>query len=376
MSQTATAESSPTVIARLRAELAEARARVDEMAAYYRGELEALRQRSEAEMVRSQADAAGRRKRAEEEAARLADELAAVRREAEQAQRRYATLVRDQEEAEAAGQAPASELVRLDREVRALQTRLDTERAERRELERVYDDLKAQHRRTEARWHEQMSRLRRGFKASEQRRKTLEARLRERQAEERVAAPEPQRAESRRRHQAELKMGWGQQEVTFGDDLADEFTLIEGDRSLGAHEKAEQAQEAAGSPPESVSPGEAEHLLAGLNVDRRVAQRPDGATITGAPAADGGSADNGAAVKASGGAGASTAPAGDSEAARPAPRFEARAPAPPVSNGPRVRPKPPRRRFVVGLAVVLVLAAVAVSGSPLVSAVMPWLAGQ
>lgn len=370
MSQTATAESSPTVIARLRAELAEARARVDEMAAYYRGELEALRQRSEAEMVRSQAEAAGRRKRAEEEAARLADELAAVRREAEQAQRRYATLVRDQEEAETAGQAPASELVRLDREVRALQTRLDTERAERRDLERAYDDLKAQHRRTEVRWHEQMSRLRRGFKASEQRRKTLEARLRERQAEERVAAPEPQRAQSRRRHEAELKMGWGQQDVTFGDDLADEFTLIEGDRSLGAHEKAEQSRQAAGSPSESVGPGEAEHLLAGLNVDRRVAQRPDGGAMTAGAAMDGRAAGHGA-------DGVSAVPAGGTEGGGPAPsRFEARAPAPLANNGTRARPRPPRRRFVIGLVVVLVLAAVALSGSPLVGAVMPWLTGQ
>ncbi|WP_440997828.1 hypothetical protein [Arhodomonas sp. SL1] len=275
------AQAEGELVRRLRAELAEARARAEEVAAYYRGELETIRQRAEEDVIRRQAEAAGRRKRAEEEAARLAAELDAVRREAEQAQRRYEDL-RTQIAEDREGEAPeatSAELERLEGEIEALHTELEAERAARREQQRTHDQVLADQRATEERWRQLMARLRHGLKASEQRRKALEATVK------RQAAA----AEARRWDAPEMEVdpgaGWGQVALGVSDDLAEEFAAVEGDRSLDPEWRKKLEErcrgEAAGTDDESVpdepdsetTRQETEVLLEGLHVDQRVARR-------------------------------------------------------------------------------------------------------
>ncbi|WP_435103851.1 hypothetical protein [Arhodomonas sp. AD133] len=282
-------------VARLQAELEEARARAEEVAAYYRGELEAARRRAEDEAVRIQAGEAGRRKRADEAVARLKGELASARRDAEHAQRRYEELhrhleemeqanardgAREQEAARAAWRTAEEEVERLDGEIAALQRELESERAHRRQQDIERERLVEEHRHTEERWRGLMARLRRGFKASEQRRRALEnavaeaeQRAREVAAADEQAGRRPAFAPVDARVEVDPTKGWGSLTITEGEDLSDEFMLVEADQSIREAADARPGDGQGQGARADVSEEEAETLLMELNVDRRMAER-------------------------------------------------------------------------------------------------------
>ncbi len=205
-------------LARLRAELEQAEIRLEEVTAYYRGQLEGVRRRAEDEMVRVQASEAGRRRRAEEQVAYLKGELNASRTDAEHAQRRYHELLqrleevelegreqtqaevdRHQSAAKAAWRTAEEEVERLDGEMSVLQRKLEQEREQRHQLERGYEQLEERHHFQDVERKRLISRLKRVFKLSEQRRTGLEAQLRNvqhRLERIRVAQERTQRAES------------------------------------------------------------------------------------------------------------------------------------------------------------------------------------
>ncbi|MFV8834609.1 hypothetical protein [Aquisalimonas sp.] len=79
-------------IERLRRELAAVRQRLEEEVAYHRGQVEATRQRVESEHLRAQAQEVARRRELEEELSRAKAELREVREQSERLQRRYDAL--------------------------------------------------------------------------------------------------------------------------------------------------------------------------------------------------------------------------------------------------------------------------------------------
>ncbi|SEO93480.1 hypothetical protein [Aquisalimonas asiatica] len=77
---------------RLRRELAAVRQRLEDEVAYYRGQVETTRQRVESEHLRAQAREVARRRQLEEELSRAKTELRELREQSERLQRRYETL--------------------------------------------------------------------------------------------------------------------------------------------------------------------------------------------------------------------------------------------------------------------------------------------
>ena len=301
---------------RLRAELEQADIRLEEVTAYYRGQLEAIRRRAEDETVRVQASEAGRRRRAEEQVAYLKGELKAARTDAEHAQRRYQELLqrlenielegreqtqaevdRHQVAAQAAWRTAEEEVARLDTELSALQRRLEQEREERHQLERAYEQLEERHQLQDQERRRLIGRLKRGFKLSEQRRMGLEAQLRNVQQGLQRYRDSGVDAEARSARGAGLispelasievdpAAGWGSLRLGDDDALADEFLMMSADESLdtasrpgaaavsGRSSRTDAGEPAAAMDEEEVSDQEAEALMMQLDVDRKVAQR-------------------------------------------------------------------------------------------------------
>lgn len=289
---------------RLRADLEKTQLRLEEVAAYYRGELEASRQRAEDEAVRVQAAEAGRRRRAEEQVAYLKGELKAARADAEHAQRRYQELRQRlddveryaearnqaemegfQEAARAAWRTAEEEVERLDHELSDLQRRLEQEREERHQVERAYEQLEERHQLAEEERRRLIARLKRALKMSEQRRAGLARRLAEGGAGADAAAP----VRGEQRVEVDPDAGWGQQDLGPGGDFSDEFLMAEADESLTPQQRAARREaevRAAESGPE-VSDQEAETLMMRLAVDERVEQRSQAAAAPPAAGATG-----------------------------------------------------------------------------------------
>lgn len=304
-------------LARLRSELEQADIRLEEVTTYYRGQLEAVRRRAEDETVRVQASEAGRRRRAEEQVAYLKGELNAARTDAEHAQRRYQELLhrleevelegreqtqaevdRHQSAAKAAWRTAEEEVERLDGELSALQRKLEQEREQRHQLERGYEQLEERHHLQDEERKRLISRLKRVFKLSEQRRTGLETELRNvqhRLERARVAQERTRRAGAEGRAglvspelasiEVDPAAGWGSLRLGEDDGLADEFLMMAADESLdaapaGSAEREErrgpvpgELRAGSGEPEEEVSDQEAETLMMKLDVDRKVAQR-------------------------------------------------------------------------------------------------------
>ncbi len=280
-------------IARLQTELEKTNRRLEEVAAYYRGELESARRRVEGESLRSQAAEVARRKRAEEQVAYLKGELEAARSEAENANRRHQELLqglqeleqqserqtkvevdRFREAAKAAWRTAEDEVARLDQELHALQRQVERHREERHQLERNLEQqeenrlvLLADHQRA-------VARLKWALKQSEERRHRVEADLeglreqgqpdagREPAEATKAARPAPDAGEGsgffakrrggaygagnpvevdgldRVKVSAEGSGGnqdgadWNGLSIAGGDDLSDEFLLMSADESL------------------------------------------------------------------------------------------------------------------------------------------------
>lgn len=283
---------------RLQADLEKTQLRLEEVAAYYRGELEASRQRAEDEAVRVQAAEAGRRRRAEEQVAYLKGELKAARADAEHAQRRYQELrqrlddveryaeARNQEEmkgfqeaARAAWRTAEEEVERLDHELSDLQRRLEQEREERHQVERAYEQLEERHQLAEEERRRLIARLKRALKMSEARRGELTRQL---AAAGRGTGKGRASGLVRGEHRVEVDpgAGWGSQPLGAGSDFSDEFLMADADESLTPQQRAarrEAEARAAHAAPE-VSDQEAETLMMQLAVDQRVEERRRAAT--------------------------------------------------------------------------------------------------
>lgn len=308
-------------VARLQAELEKANRRLEEVAAYYRGELEAARRRVEGESLRSQAAEVARRKRAEEQVAYLKGELEAARSEAENASRRHqelhqglqeleqqserqtkAEVDRFREAAKAAWRTAEDEVARLDQELHALQRQVERHREERHQLERNLEQqeenrlvLLADHQRA-------VARLKWALKQSEERRHRVEAE-REKLLQESRAAAEGQAREaeavavrSRARDEAAAReqrpsalhgagnpveveglervklapdgagaeadeTAWQGLDIAGGDDFSDEFLMMSADESLRARQAGSPGAlpGGAGAPPTAQRPAEAKH---------------------------------------------------------------------------------------------------------------------
>lgn len=272
-------------VARLQGDLEKTQIRLEEVAAYYRGELETVRRRAEDESVRVQAAEAGRRKRAEEQVAYLKGELQSARTEAEHAQRRYQDLLqrldeletqseqdtrdemdRFREAAKAAWKTAEEEVERLDRELAETCRKREQESEERRQLERSYEQLEERHQLEKRDRLRLIGRLKRGLKASEARR----------QAAESAASVLPRFAD-RPERVVDPSREWAGLPLGNADDFSDEFLMADGDESFAVRRQepkvgnsAPLAREPGG---EEVSDMEAEELMMTLDVDEQVARR-------------------------------------------------------------------------------------------------------
>jgi len=298
--------------------LEKANLRLEEVANYYRGELEAARRRAEEEAVRIQAAEAGRRRRAEEQVAQLRAQLKSAKTDADHAQRRYQELLSrigeieqegrhearaefDQYEqaAKAAWKTAEEEVERLDEELAAMRGKLETARAESRELASAREQLEADHAHLERNRNRMIVRLKRALKMSEQRRQALEVQV-DSLSEDTVhrrrslhGAGNPREVSGLERIrvgggnetlQVDPAAGWGSTSVHGADDFSDEFLLAGADESFSEQPREAEPREPAA--PEEITDQEAEALMMRLNVDRKVAQRQARAT-TEQPAAQG-----------------------------------------------------------------------------------------
>ena len=147
-------------VLRLRQELASVRASLEEEIAYYKAELETVRQRAEAEQLRTQASEVARRRRAEEYAAEVKQELRLTQQELERLRRRYdevgEQLLREEERAKRAIQqevdkyrsaaktaweSAEQELAEMDGQLKAARRALSEERRRREQLEETVRDV-------------------------------------------------------------------------------------------------------------------------------------------------------------------------------------------------------------------------------------------
>lgn len=295
-------------IQRLREELKQTQLRLEEVTNYYRGEIEAVRKRSEDHLLQVQADEAARRRRAEEQVTQLNAELKSARSEAEKSKRRYQALLdriekieaesraevtaernRYEDSARAAWQTAEEEVERLNGELAELQRELENERSERQRVENEKADLEASYERRDDERQKLITRLKRALQASEQRREALEAEGAP-QAAPAAAARQPAAAGAGKQPsgaaetqvQVDPAAGWGHFQLGEGDDISEEFLMIQADRSFDEpaesreHEaSAEKRAEApsVGAGDKEVADEEAERLIMGVAVDRKVAQR-------------------------------------------------------------------------------------------------------
>jgi hypothetical protein len=301
-------------VRRLREELKQTQLRLEEVTNYYRGEVEAVRKRSEDHLLQVQADEAARRRRAEEQVSQVNAELKSARSESEKSKRRYQALLdriekieaesraevtaernRYEDSARAAWQTAEEEVERLNAELAELQRELEDERSGRQRLEQEKTDLEASYQRRDDERQKLINRLKRALQASEQRREALET-----EGAAATAAPTPAASKAAAsgndkprgpapETQVEPAAGWGRFQLGEGDDLAEEFLMIQADRSF--HEpQAPQPQEGAGQAKEAPAPAsgnsdiadeEAERLIMGVAVDQKVAQRQSQASESG-----------------------------------------------------------------------------------------------
>lgn len=294
-------------LARLRREIERAEYRAEEVAAYYHGQMDALRRKAEDEAVRVQASEAGRRRRAEEQVGYLKGELEAARSEAQHAQRRYHELLqqlehnerdgadqvraevdRHRDAARAAWKTAEEEVQRLDEELSGLQRELALEREQRRQLERGYEREVERGELADKDRVKLIQRLKQALKLSEQRRQALEAQVRGMggQSGEASAAPGTPAgpfAAGEYGIEVDPAAGWGTLQIGDGGELADEFRLMGADESLtrdprpAAPASGDEAEPEPGARVpaggEPVSDREAETLMMRLDVDRNVARR-------------------------------------------------------------------------------------------------------
>jgi len=320
MAATSRADSRDAELERLRDELKKTQLRLEEVTNYYRGEIEAVRRRSEDELLQVQADEAARRRRAEDQANQLSTELKTARSEVEKSQRRYQELLnriesieaesradveaerdRYQDSASAAWQTAEQEVERLNVELAEVQRMLDQERAERQRVEQAQEEREASYERRDQQRQKLIARLKRALQASESRREALE----QEGGAPQPAPSDPATAQAsatsetvpKRADHGEVEVnpaaGWGGFQFGDGDDVAEEFMLIDADRSLskGTTSASTETSEDQAAPQTSsdarggssgTTDDEAERLIMGVAVDQKVAQRQ---------AADSGAAD-------------------------------------------------------------------------------------
>ena len=306
-------DSRDSELKRLRDELQQTQLRLEEVTNYYRGEIEAVRRRSEDQLLQVQADEAAKRRRAEEQVTQLNAELKSARSEADKAKRRYQELLnrieaieaesreavraerdRYEDSARAAWQTAEQEVERLNSELAELQRELAAERSERERVVQDQSDREAAYERRDAERQQLITRLKRALKASEQRREALEAQGAQATSERPVASgTAAQQRAAEQRVDVDPSAGWGRFQLGEGDDLAEEFLLIDADRSFqGADNEGSQSANSEHSaattgaadggapsdagPREAASDDEAERLIMGVAVDQKVAQRQAG----------------------------------------------------------------------------------------------------
>ncbi|HET8701789.1 MAG TPA: hypothetical protein VFL97_09010 [Nitrococcus sp.] len=276
-------------LARLYRELEKAQLRMEEVASYYRSELEAVRRRAEEEAVRIQAAEVGRRKRAEEQVVYLKAEYKAVRAEADHALRRYHELqqsldaleqhnaeqTRAEAEADRGREAATitwktaeEEVKRLEEELCDLGRQLEREREERRQLECNHQQQENASQLAEQKRHQLIGRLKNALKLSEERRRRAEA------GQSGLLPPDsPPNSWSLASpvdttNEVDPAGGWGKLPLATQEDIADEFLRVAEDRSLDGY--FDHSPEPG---TDSVSDSEAETLMMELAVAEKVEQR-------------------------------------------------------------------------------------------------------
>ncbi|MDN5871430.1 MAG: hypothetical protein L0H73_12000 [Nitrococcus sp.] len=275
-------------LARLQTELEKTQLRMEEVAAYYRGELEAVRRRSEEETIRLQAAEVGRRKRAEEQVVYLTAEYKAARVEADHALRRLhelqqslesleqhseeqarAEVDRQREATTIAWKTAEEEVERLDQELCELRRQFEREREERRQLECSHEQQEKTNSLAEQERSRLISRLKHALKRSEDHRRRAEASRSSLHRESQVN-PWPRVAPASTTNEVDPAAGWGNVPLGASGEVAEEFLSIAEDRSLHAH-----APEHAPPEPESdsVTDSEAEVLMMEIDVAEKVEQR-------------------------------------------------------------------------------------------------------
>lgn len=275
-------------LARLYRELEKAHLRMEEVAAYYRGELETGRQRAEEEAIRIQAAEVSRRKRAEEQVVYLKAEYKAARVEAAHALRRYHDLQQSLDELEQQNEDQAraevdrrreatnvawkiaeEEVERLEQELCDLRRQLEREREERRQLECSHQQQEKTSSLAEQERLRLLSRLKHALKLSEDRRRRAEvgqAGLRP----EGPTKPWSLASPADTTHEVDPAAGWGSLPLATSGDMADEFLSVAEDRSLDARYSEHSPYEPG---PDLVSDSEAEVLIMELDVTEKVEQR-------------------------------------------------------------------------------------------------------
>lgn len=277
-------------LACLYSELEKARLRIEEVAAYYRGELEAVRQRAEDEAIRIQAAEVSRRKRAEEQVVYLKAEYKAARAEAEHALRRHhelqqslgeleqqneeqarAEVDRRREAANAAWKTTEEEVERLERELHDLRRQLEREREEHRQFECSHQQQEKTNQLAEQERRRLISRLKRALKLSEDRRQRAEAGQSSLRPEG-PASPWSPASLADTTNEVDSAAGWGNPPLAISGDMADEFLGAAEDRSLDVHYPESGLPDPAPGP-DRVSDSEAEVLIMELDVAEKVEQR-------------------------------------------------------------------------------------------------------
>lgn len=275
-------------LARLYRVLEKTQLRIEEVAAYYRGELEAVRRRAEEEAIRVQAAEVSRRKRAEEQVVYLKAEYKAARAEADHALRRYhelqqnldkweqhneaqarAEVDRQHEAATVAWKTAEEEVERLERELCDLRRQFEREREERRQIECSYQQQEKTNDLAEQERRRLISRLKHALKLSEDRRRRAEARQ-SGLSPERPVGSQALASPVNITNEVDLAAGWGRLPLAASSDMAEEFLNVEQDRSLDAHHPEHDLREPG---PDSISDSEVEVLMMELDVMEKVEQR-------------------------------------------------------------------------------------------------------
>ncbi|EAR21410.1 coiled-coil domain-containing protein [Nitrococcus mobilis] len=284
-------EAREEAFARLYKELEKAQLRAEEVADYYRGELEAVRRRAEEETIRLQAAEVSRRKRAEDQVVYLKAEYKAARAEADHALRRYRELQqslheleqqsaeqarvevdRHREAANIAWKTAEEEAEHLEWELNDLRRQFEREREERRQLERSWRQQEENNDRVEQEHRRLISRLNRALKLSEDRRRRAEAAGQPSLRSGRSANPSSFAKPANATHEVDPAAGWGNVPLAVSADMADEFLSVAEDCSLDTSD-LECSPPGLAAEPDSVSDTEAEVLIMELNVTEQVERR-------------------------------------------------------------------------------------------------------